>query len=328
MARACERVRGVPGNLRVARDRATRQNAAADGAVLIAQEVSTQLEHSMAIHPSAVAAISAADTAAAAQEVAVALERCEAEAVAREAAAAPEARTAQEAIAKKEAEVRALEEAVAQERVRKEAEERARADATKREAIGSTRQKVAAEKAWTDAETRALEPKKARLLMVREEEAALAHEEAKWRAAEATAAAMHQAEKKIKRDTPPGGSRVDTVRRLLEGDFASRMKIDLDTEDSRSSKCRGRLPRHRPQGQEKDPQKSTEARRGASPRLQLLRHLQPWGRTRPPASARVHWLRAESGRSRGWRTTSLSQQGKHPVPTPAGVLIPMGRHGL
>ena len=38
MARACERVSGVPCNLRVARNRPTQQNAAPDGAVLIAQE--------------------------------------------------------------------------------------------------------------------------------------------------------------------------------------------------------------------------------------------------------------------------------------------------
>ena len=38
VARACERVCGVPCNFRFARDRARQQNAAVDGAVLITQE--------------------------------------------------------------------------------------------------------------------------------------------------------------------------------------------------------------------------------------------------------------------------------------------------
>ena len=88
-ARACERVCGVPCNLRVPRDRATQQNAAVEGAVVIAQE---EAAHSgMASHASTVAAISAALTAAAAWE----------------AAAAREARAAQEAVPKKEAKVKA-----------------------------------------------------------------------------------------------------------------------------------------------------------------------------------------------------------------------------
>ena len=54
-------------------------------------------------------------------------------------------------------------------------------------------------------------------------------------AAEATAAAMEEAEKKIQRETAPGGSRVNIVRKGFHMDPASRMKIDLDGEDSRSS---------------------------------------------------------------------------------------------
>ena len=38
VARACERICGVPCNLRVAPDRTTQQNAAVDGAVLISQK--------------------------------------------------------------------------------------------------------------------------------------------------------------------------------------------------------------------------------------------------------------------------------------------------
>ena len=60
----------------------------------------------MAIHASAVAAILAAPTPAAAQEAVVARERREAEPAAGEAAAAREARAAQEDVARKEAEVK------------------------------------------------------------------------------------------------------------------------------------------------------------------------------------------------------------------------------
>ena len=58
---------------------------------------------------------------------------------------------------------------------------------------------------------------KARLRRAREEEAARARDEAERRAAEATAAAMEEAEKKIKRETPPGGSRVDTFEGSSKG---------------------------------------------------------------------------------------------------------------
>ena len=42
VARACERFRGVPCNLRVARQRATQRNAAVEGAVGIAHEEATE----------------------------------------------------------------------------------------------------------------------------------------------------------------------------------------------------------------------------------------------------------------------------------------------
>ena len=67
------------------------------------------------------AAIPAALTAATAREAAAAPERREAEAAAREVAAACEARTAQEAVVRKAAEVRALEQRLAQRRARMEA---------------------------------------------------------------------------------------------------------------------------------------------------------------------------------------------------------------
>ena len=98
------------------------------------------------------------------------------------------------------------------------------------EAFETARQKVAKETAETEVEIRALAAEKGRLQLEREKEAARAHKEAESRAADATAPAMKQAGKKIKRKTPPGGPRVDKLRRLFERDSASRMKIDLDAE--------------------------------------------------------------------------------------------------
>ena len=111
----------MPCNLPVALDWAAQQNPAVDRAVLIAKEEAADSEHGMAMHASAVAAILAALTAAARREAAASRERREAEAAAREEAAALKARAAQEAIANKDAEVKALQQALAQERARKEA---------------------------------------------------------------------------------------------------------------------------------------------------------------------------------------------------------------
>ena len=238
VARACERTCGVPCNLRVALQRATQQNAAVEGAVGIAHEEATDLGRGMDYHASTVAAIAAGLTAAAAHEAVAARIRGEL------AATAEEARLTQEAIACKEAEVKALEEALAQERAKKEAEERAHAEATakaqadaaKKDAIRAARQKVAEERAKTEAELAALEAEKARLQQAREAEAARAREEAERRAAAATAAAMEEAEAKLRRETPPGGSRVETLRRLFEGDASSKMTLDeVDTGSSGSS---------------------------------------------------------------------------------------------
>ena len=238
VARACERTCGVPCNLRVARQRATQQNAAVEGAVGIAHEEATEWCRGMAYHASTVAAIAAGLTAAAAHEAAAARIRAEV------AAAAEEARLTQEAIACKEAEVRALQEALAQERAKKEAEERAHAEATakaqadaaRKDTIEAARRKVAEKRAKTEAELAALEAEKARLQQAREAEAAGAREEAEVRAAAATAAAMEEAEAKLRRETPPGGSRVETLRKLFEGDASSRMTLDeVDTGSSGSS---------------------------------------------------------------------------------------------
>ena len=234
VARACERACGVPCNLRVARQRATQQNAAVEGAVGITHEEATEWGRGMGYHASTVASIAAGLTAAAAHEAVAARIR----------AADEEARLTQEAIARKEAEVRALEEALAQERAKKEAEERAhakataraQADAVKKDAIEAARRKVAEERAKTEAELAALEADKARLQQAREAEAARAREEAEARAAAATAAAMEEAEAKLRRETPPGGSRVETLRKLFEGDASSKMALDeADTGSSGSS---------------------------------------------------------------------------------------------
>ena len=251
VARACERACGVPCNLRVARQRATQQNAAVEGAVGIAHEEATEWGRNMGYGASTVAAIAAGLTAAPAHEAVVARIR----------AADEEARLTQEAIACKEAEVRALEEALAQERAKKEAEERAhaeasakaQADAAKKDAIEAARRKVAEERAKTEAELAALEADKARLQQVREAEAGLAQEEAEARAAAATAAAMEEAEAKLRRETPPGGSGLETLRKLFERDASS--KMTLDEADTGSSGSSGPTAHRRRKGKGKTPER-------------------------------------------------------------------------
>ena len=251
VAHACERVCGVPCNFRVARQRATQRNAAVEGAVGIAHEEATEWGRGMDYHASKVAAIAAGLTAAAAHEAVAARIRATDE----------EARRTQEAIACKEAEVKALEEALAQGRAKKEAEERAHAEATakaqedaaKKEAIEAARRKVAEEKAKTEAELAALEAQKAWLQQAREAEAARAREEAEARAAAATAAAMEEAEAKLRRETPPGGSRVETLRKLFEGDASSRMT--LDEADTGSSGSSGPTAHRRRKGKGKTPER-------------------------------------------------------------------------
>ena len=56
---------------------------------------------------------------------------------------------------------------------------------------------------------------------------------------------MEVVQRKIRPETPPEGSRVDTLRRFFDGDPASRTKIDLDAEDSRSSEGSGPATRPR-----------------------------------------------------------------------------------
>ena len=255
VAHACERACGVPCNLRVARQRALQQNAAMEGASGIGHEEAAEWAHGMAIHASTVAAIAAGLTAVAAHGAATAQVNGEL------AAADEEARLTQEAIACKEAEVRALEEALDQERAKKEAEKgahaeataKAKADAAKKDAIEAARRKVAEERAKTEAELAALEADKARLQQAREAETARAREEAEARAAAATAAAMEEAEAKLRRETPPGGSRVETLRKLFEGDASS--KMTLDEADTGSSGSSGPTAYRRRKGKGNTPQR-------------------------------------------------------------------------
>ena len=79
-----------------------------------------------------------------------------------------------------------------------------------------------------------MEAEKARLQHTREAKAARAREEAEGRAAAATAAAMAEAEAKLRRETPPGGSRVETLRKLFEGDASSKMALDPEEVDTGS----------------------------------------------------------------------------------------------
>ena len=195
---------------------------------------------------------------AAAQEAATARVRGEV------AAAAEEARLAQEAIARNEAEVKALEGALAQEKAKREAKKRAHAEATAKaqadaariDAIEAARRRVAEERAKTEAELAALEAEKARLQRAREAEAARAREEAERRAAAATAAAMEEAEAKLQRETSPGGSRVQTLRKLFEGDACSKMTLDLEEVDTGSSGDSGPTAYRRRKGKGKTPERS------------------------------------------------------------------------
>ena len=270
VARACERTCVVPCNLRVARQRATEQNAAVEGAVGIAQQEAAEWGRGTAFHASAVAVIAARVIAAAAQEAAASRIRSEVEAAAQEAAAGQEALLAQEAIARKEAEVKALEEALAQERSRKEAEDRghaeatvkAQADAPKRDAIEAARRKVAEDRAKTEAELAALEAEKARLQRAWETQATRARQEAEGRAAAATAAAMEEAEAKLRREEPPGGSRVETLWRLFEGDSSSKMRLDLEGDDTGSSGDSGPITHRRRKGKGKIPERARRPAEG------------------------------------------------------------------
>ena len=46
---------------------------------------------------------------------------------------------------------------------------------------------------------------------------------------------MEEAEAKLQHETPPGGSRVETLRKLFEGDASSKMTLHLEEVDTGSS---------------------------------------------------------------------------------------------
>ena len=128
--------------------------------------------------------------------------------------------------------------------------------------MGARQWKVAKKISMTKAEMRALEAEKVRLQKVHEEETARTREEAERRAPEVTAAALEEAEKKIKPKTPPEGSCADNLQRLFQGDSTSRMKLDLDSEDLRTREGSSCAPRHCPKGKGRTPQSHRGLPRG------------------------------------------------------------------
>ena len=98
----------------------------------------------------------------------------------------------------------------------------------------------------------------------------------------------------MKREPPLGGSRLDPLRRPLEGDSASRMKIDLDAEDSRSSGSSSCTTRHRRKGKGKTSERARRPTEKHPHELRPLLHLQRWRwRTariaESPGAARWEW---------------------------------------
>ena len=277
VARACERTCGVPCNLRVARQRATQQNAAVEGAVGIAHEEATEWARGMDYHASTVAAIAAGLTAAAAHEAVAARIRGEV------AATAEEARLTQEAIACKEAEVKALEEALAQERAKKEAEERAhagatanaQADAAKKDTIEAARRKVAEERAKTEAELAALEAGKARL-----QQAPGSRSGSCPGGSQSASCRSHSRRNGGGRgQTPPR----DSPGRITSGDpskaFRRGRLLQDDAGRGRHGQQWGQWP-HCPsteEGQGEDPREATEASGWTPPRQRPLLHRQRRG---------------------------------------------------
>ena len=67
---------------------------------------------------------------------------------------------------------------------------------------------------------------------------------------------MEEAEAKLQRETPPGGSRVETLRKLFEGDASSKMKLDLEEDDTGSSGDSGATAHRRKSGKQKTPERA------------------------------------------------------------------------
>ena len=101
-----------------------------------------------------------------------------------------------------------------------------------------------------------MEAEKAWLQQAREAEAVCSWEEAERRAAAATAAAMEEAEAKLQRETPAGGSRVETLQKLFQGDPSSKMTLDLEEVDMGSSGDSGPTAYRQRRGKGKTPERS------------------------------------------------------------------------
>ena len=67
---------------------------------------------------------------------------------------------------------------------------------------------------------------------------------------------MEEAEAKLQRETPLGGSRVETLQKLFEGDASSKMKLDLEEDDTGSSGDSGPTAYRRRRGKGKTPERA------------------------------------------------------------------------
>ena len=67
---------------------------------------------------------------------------------------------------------------------------------------------------------------------------------------------MEEVEAKLQRETPPGGSRVETLRKLFEGDASSKMKLDLEEDDTGSSGDSVPTAYRRRRGKRKTPERA------------------------------------------------------------------------
>ena len=73
---------------------------------------------------------------------------------------------------------------------------------------------------------------------------------------------MEEAEAKLRRETPPGGSGVETLRRLYEGDSSTKMKLDLEEDDTGSSGESGPTTHRRGKGKGKTPERARRPAEG------------------------------------------------------------------
>ena len=67
---------------------------------------------------------------------------------------------------------------------------------------------------------------------------------------------MEEAEAKLQRETPAGGSRSETLRKIFEGDASSNTKLDLEEDDTGSSGDSGPTAYRRRRGKGKTPERA------------------------------------------------------------------------